>query len=198
MADYNLQPAWKHGAILGAFTLTVTLALAFTYYLTKHRIGENEDQQRQQALYQVLPDGDYDQPIDQHTLELIDEQSGKTRTCYIVHSNKKPTAVIISAAAPDGYAGEIQMLIGLQRNGTISGVRVTNQGLGDAIETRRSDWILNFEGKNLNTDARWRLKKYNGDFDQFTGATITPRAVVAEVKNTLVFFNDVQDQLFNQ
>ena len=193
----------RHGLVLAGFALLVTCALALTQHVTASRIKSNEAAHRQKALSEVLPAQWYDHPLEQHTVELVDPSTNRNRTCYIAKINDKPVAVIISGIAPDGYSGNIELLVGILEDGTVTGVRVTGHsetpGLGDAIELRRSDWIKSFDGKSLTAPAesRWAVKKQNGDFDQFTGATITPQSVVNEVRNTLLFFSTAKDQLFD-
>jgi electron transport complex protein RnfG len=110
---------------------------------------------------------------------------------------------VIETIAPNGYSGNIYILVGVLPNGHISGVRVLKHretpGLGDKIELRKADWILSFNGKNLTEDnaERWAVKRDRGEFDQFTGATITPRAVVGAVRNTLHFVNQQGAALYD-
>ena len=192
----------KHGLILTGFALVVTSALALTQCVTKNHIEINEAMHRQKALAQVLPAQWYDHSLEEYKVELFDQAANRNRICYIAKIKDKPVAVIVTGVAPDGYSGDIELLVGILENGTITGVRVSNHtetpGLGDAIDAERSDWIKSFDGKSLLTPAesRWAVKKQNGDFDQFTGATITPQSVVNEVKNTLLFFNSAKDKLF--
>ena len=107
-----------------------------------------------------------------------------------------------SAIAPDGYTGPITLLIAVRYDGDLAGVRVVTHretpGLGDYIEIERTPWIRGFEGKSLDTPvaARWKVKKDGGDFDQVTGATITPRAVVKAVHQGLEFFATNRERLF--
>jgi len=102
-----------------------------------------------------------------------------------------PTGLIYSPVTADGYSGDILLTIAINENNQVTGVRVLQHketpGLGDKIETRRSDWIKSFDGTSLTSPRaeKWAVKRDGGDFDQFTGATITPRAVVKAVKNTL-------------
>ncbi len=193
----------KHGLILGCFALVVTLALATTQCVTQERIDSNEKRRVQNTLAEVLPALSYDHPLEDNSLQIFDPIANKNRTCYIANLDGKPVAAVLTAVATDGYSGNIEMLVGITIDGTVSGVRVTKHietpGLGDAIESQRSDWIKGFNGTSLNTpvESQWTVKKQGGEFDQFTGATITPRAVVNEVKNTLVFFESVKSQLFN-
>ena len=113
-----------------------------------------------------------------------------------------PVAVVLALIAPDGYGGPIKLLVGINADGSLAGVRVVNHhetpGLGDAIDTRRSNWILGFTGRSLGdpSPAQWAVRKDGGVFDQFTGATITPRAVVKAVKRALVYFEAHRDTLF--
>lgn len=191
----------KHGIVLACFALVVTLALTTTQWVTKDRINSNEKRHLQTILTEVLPPDSYDHALQDTLLEVFDPIANRNRTCYTARLNGIPTAVVISAVATDGYSGNIDLLVGIMADGTISGVRVTKHretpGLGDAIELQRSSWITDFDGKSLTTppESRWKVKKQQGDFDQFTGATITPRAVVKEVKNTLLFFESAKTQL---
>ena len=110
-------------------------------------------------------------------------------------------AAVLETTAPDGYSGAIQLLVGADFNGTVLGTRVTEHhetpGLGDKIELRLSDWITHFAGKKISgaDDAHWAVKKDGGDFDQFTGATITPRAVVNAVKRAGLYAQTLPSQL---
>lgn len=121
---------------------------------------------------------------------------------YRARLNGSDSAVIISSQAPNGYNGRISILVGIFFDGTIAGVRVTSHretpGLGDDVELAKSDWILSFNGKSLKIplEEKWEVKKDGGNFDQFTGATITPRAIVAAVLNTLKFYEDNQVLLY--
>ena len=123
---------------------------------------------------------------------------------YIATKNGEPTAIAIESIAPDGYNGEIKVITGIDSEGKILGTRVLSQketpGLGDKIDLRVSDWILSFTGKEV-TEANWnswRVRKDGGDFDQFTGATITPRAVVKVVRNTVNYVNNTRDEILSQ
>jgi len=120
---------------------------------------------------------------------------------YIARQDDNPVAAVIEATAPDGYSGVIQLLVGADFNGTVLGTRVTEHhetpGLGDKIELRISDWITRFSGKKIDgaNDTHWAVKKDGGDFDQFTGATITPRAVVNAVKRAGLYAQTLPTQL---
>ncbi len=126
-----------------------------------------------------------------------------TTDIYRVRHGGEPVAVILNPTVPDGYAGPIRLLVAVKTDGTLGGVRVLDHhetpGLGDRIEERKSDWIkVQFDGKGLGQppENRWQVKRDGGDFDQFTGATITPRSIVKTVKNTLKYVAREGDALF--
>jgi electron transport complex protein RnfG len=122
---------------------------------------------------------------------------------YRARKEGQPVAAVVASTAPDGYNGEIRLLVGINYDGTLIGVRVVGHketpGLGDMIDARRSNWILSFDGLSLNnlTRTSWNVKRDGGVFDQFTGATITPRAVVKAVHNTLLHFEQNRDDIFS-
>ena len=118
------------------------------------------------------------------------------QTAYIARKDGNPVAIAITSTAPDGYNGNIELIIAINMDNSVSGVRVLKHqetpGLGDKVELRKSDWISSFNGKKMlsDNDSRWAVAKDGGMFDQFTGATITPRAVVKAVKKTVIYFKD--------
>ena len=126
-----------------------------------------------------------------------DERLGQEEafTVYLAKKNNVVSALIFPVTATDGYSGIIKLLVGINIDGTLAGVRVVSHketpGLGDAIEIQRSDWILSFNNKSLDnpTGKGWAVKRDGGVFDQFTGATITPRAVVKAVHLSLIYFD---------
>jgi electron transport complex protein RnfG len=109
---------------------------------------------------------------------------------------------VLTVIAPDGYSGNIKLLVGVYYDGRVAGVRAVSHketpGLGDYIETGRSDWILGFNGRSLVSPSPgdWRVKPDGGVFDAFTGATITPRAVVRAVYKSLLYFEREKTNLF--
>ena len=192
--------------VLAGFALTGTALVAMTNTLTTPRIIANEKAQRLRAFAELIDPARYDNPLDTDTISVQDPELLGTRDNVVVYRarmNDRPVALLFSVVAPDGYSGKIDLLVGINSDGTLSGVRVTRHretpGLGDGIDVERSDWILAFAGKSLEspTSAGWRVKKDGGEFDQFTGATITPRAVVAAVFRALQFYRDNREALFN-
>ena len=124
------------------------------------------------------------------------------KNIYIARQGGKAVAVIIPVVAPDGYSGDIELIVGVNREGSIAGVRALSHretpGLGDKVDINKSDWVLGFDGRSLtNPDLNgWAVKKDKGVFDQFTGATITPRAVVAATLRALQFAEANRKTLF--
>lgn len=200
---------WKNmliGAlILGLFAVVGTGLVALTQAGTAERIAENERQALLDNLHQVVPQALYDNDIYTDSIEVVDPLLGSALPAriYRARMGNQPAAAVISAVAPNGYGGDIKLLVGIRYDGTLTGVRVISHketpGLGDAIEAERSDWILGFVGLSLEKpeEKHWKVKKDGGVFDQFTGATITPRAVVEAVYNTLRYYQAHRDSVYD-
>ena len=178
--------------------------VGITFENTAEQIAANEREAMLRKLNQILPPQRYDNDLIQDTLQLeADERLGQEQasTAYLARNNGDITAIIFSVIAPDGYSGMIKLLVGINADGTLAGVRIVSHketpGLGDAIEIERSDWVLSFDGRSLQDPGPkgWAVKRDGGVFDQFTGATITPRAVVKAVHQTLVYFDRHKKQL---
>jgi len=194
------------GAFLWLFAVVGTTLVALTEYSTNAAIVENERQLLLRNLYALLPSDRLDNDIATDTLLLPASTLLGTDDDSIVYRARlrgEPVAAIFNSIAPDGYNGKIHLLVGVYIDGNLAGVRVVKHaetpGLGDAIEIRKSPWIEGFAGKSLTNPSqdRWRVKRDGGDFDQFTGATITPRAVVTAVRNTLLYYQQNADMIFN-
>jgi electron transport complex protein RnfG len=187
----------RNGLLLGLFAVCATLALAGTYLLTRDEIAAQRRAAEARALKEILPDERHDNSLLDDTLAIEDASLlglKQPRKAYVGRLDGEVVAVILPVVAPDGYSGSIELIVGVNRDGTIAGVRVVahreTPGLGDQVDIRKSPWIRSFEGRSLGDPAteRWTVKKDHGEFDQFTGATITPRAVVAAVKRSLEYF----------
>ncbi len=191
-------------AMLAVFCLIASMMIAVTHHKTAPIIEKNQHEFLMQSLAAVMPINSYDNDLitDSYTVNhsLL---STEDAVVYLAFQNSKPTGAIISAVAANGYNGKIKLIVGVNYAGEIYGVRVVEHketpGLGDPIEIKRSNWIEQFSDKSLAQPEiqNWAVKKDGGQFDQLTGATITPRAVVAAVKNALVFYQDQRDMLFN-
>ena len=180
----------RYGALLGFCALLCTLISAGIYYLTKDKIDEAMLAQQKALLLQVVPQDYFDNDLVQSAIEPKDEALKGIQKIYFAFKANKLTAYAYETTAPDGYSGNIRMLVGMTPEGEVLGVRVIEHhetpGLGDKIELRISNWILSFSHKFLKPDnlADWAVKKDGGKFDQFSGATITPRAVVNQVRRS--------------
>ncbi|WP_027159361.1 electron transport complex subunit RsxG [Methylobacter luteus] len=190
--------------VLAGFALIASLLLGVTHCSTLEAIQERLDEDLQKSLAEVVPSTLHDNDLLQDTVTVPsgeDNLGADETTVYIARKAGQTTAVCFKLAAPDGYSGAISMVMGINRDGQILGVRVINHaetpGLGDKIEVVKSDWILDFSGRSLLnlTDAQWAVKKDGGVFDQFAGATITPRAVVKATHRGLQFFNRHRSEL---
>jgi len=195
-----------NSVVLALFALVTSLILATTNELTYERIEQSEREAAQRALLEIIPLERHDndmlmdvQPVPEQFWATLGLKKGGN--IHIARDQGQPVAAIIPAVTPDGYSGAISMIIGVNFNGSVAGVRVVDHretpGLGDKVDLKKSDWILSFNGKSLvNPQASgWTVKKEGGDYDQFTGATITPRAVIKQILKTLQYFEDDRERL---
>ncbi len=196
----------KNGLTLAIFACATTGLVALTQYLTKDQIKLQEQKQLLSVLNQVIPEEMHDNNLVTACTMVSAPDLGTVRAMpiYIATKDGQPTAMAIESIAPDGYNGEIKIITGIDNQGKILGTRILSHqetpGLGDKIDLRVTDWILSFTGKQV-TESNWnswRVRKDGGDFDQFTGATITPRAVVKAVRNTVNYVNKSRDEILNQ
>ena len=194
MAD---RPVWKSGVTLAIIAAFCTSLVALTWELTAERIETNKQEWLERSLTPALADLFFDSPVTESMITLLPPHElpgNETAVIYRVYAGHEPVAALFVVSARDGYAGPIRILVGIAMDGTVTGVRVLEHretpGLGDRIETTKSDWVLQFDGHSLkNPEAnRWSIKGDGGDFDQLTGASITPRAVIKAIKETLTYF----------
>jgi Na+-translocating ferredoxin:NAD+ oxidoreductase subunit G len=197
--------AWSSGLILAVVAAICTALVAITWHLTAPRIAENEKAALEQSLAPTLSDVFYDNDLSESTLVVPPphELPGKeAATIYRVYSESKPVAAVFVVTARDGFAGPIKLLIGIDYSGEVKGVRVLahqeTPGLGDLIEASKSDWIQQFAATSLASPVRerWSIRRDGGEFDHLTGASITSRAVVKAVKETLLYFENHRDSIF--
>ena len=188
-----------HGVILGAFCLGFGVVLAVTDQVTIDDIAARAVEDKQNSLSQVIPDSIHDNNPVTDTL-LMKNAHGKEITIYRAKKAGKVTGVAYEIFGT-GYAGEMKLMMGIDAEGKLLGVRVLahkeTPGLGDKIEVKKGDWILRFNGLSLGNPPaeRWKVKKDGGQFDQFAGATITPRGVLAAIRSGLDFFAANKTQL---
>lgn len=191
---------------LGLFAIVTGGTIALTHQLTEDRIQDQVERAEAAALYQIIPESDHDNDLLKDTITLPPGDRlaiDGPMTAWVARRDGEPTGLIFPAVAPDGYSGDIRLLVGVNLQGEILGVRVTSHretpGLGDRVELKKSNWVLSFEGRSLgNPEPRnWNVKKNGGVFDQFTGATITPRAVVKAVQHTLIYFRKHRPEILS-
>lgn len=189
---------------LAICVLIAVTALSMTHQLTKDRIALTQHQWLTKNLKAVLPVGPYDNDplLSMHTIEAAALAGDQAVKVYPVYKDQKPYAAVLTIVAPDGYNGGIKILLGLTADGSIIGARVTDHnetpGLGDDLELKRSNWINDFSYKSLEgtTSKNWNVRKEGGSFDAFTGATITPRAVVHAIFRALKWYEKNQGRVF--
>ena len=207
MIALNRRQILISGVFLWLFAVAGTTLVALTEYSTSAAIAENERRVLLRNLHALLPRDRLDNDIATDTVEIPPSLLLGTDTempAYLARRKGEPVAVVFNSIAPNGYNGRIHLLVGVYVDGSIAGVRVIKHsetpGLGDAVVVRKSRWIKGFDGKSLHdpTARGWAVKRDGGEFDQFTGATITPRAVVAAVHNTLLYYQQNADMIFAQ
>jgi Na+-translocating ferredoxin:NAD+ oxidoreductase subunit G len=205
MSETPLKHTLTTTGIMIGFTVLGTLLLASAYFATRAPIAESERQARLELFQQVLPAALHDNDLlkDATAIPAGGELGNRSETlAYRARLNGQPSAVILEATAPDGYSGDIKLLVAVRADGKLAGVRVLahkeTPGLGDYIDIAHGDWIKNFDGLSLaqKADDAWKVKKDGGSFDYMAGATITPRAVVKAVHKTLKYFGGHRRELF--
>ena len=187
--------------LLGGFSTLAAALLVAGNLATKAAIVERQQEDLQNSLSQVIPAERYDNNLLQQPLQLEDA-AGNPVTVFRGTRGMQVSALAWEITG-QGYAGEIHLILGMDAAGEILGVRVLSHaetpGLGDKIEAQKSDWILGFNGLSLGDPPaeQWKVKKDGGRFDQFSGATITPRGVVQAIKQGLSFYQAHRTELLN-
>jgi len=203
MSDSNKRTysktAFLNAYTLGTFAIAAALILGLVYVGTKDRIDASRTLAEQSALLEVIGDYPHSNDLLIDRLELTSDEINALNTnessqIYVIRNQGRVTGFIFPATAPDGYSGNINILVGLSVAGQLLGVRVIEHketpGLGDKVDLKKSDWILSFTGKSLSNPSieGWAVTKDGGNFDSFTGATITPRAMVRRILSVLEYY----------
>jgi electron transport complex protein RnfG len=199
-----LNPAYRdrigyQAGLLGGFSLLAAALLVMGDIATRDTIAQRQAEDLLASLAQVIPPERHNNDLLAQTLTLTDAD-GEPITVYRALQGLDVSGVAFQVTG-QGYAGPIEILLGIDPDGRVLGARVLahteTPGLGDKIEIARDDWILAFDGRSLGDPPpeRWGVKKDEGIFDQFSGATITPRAVVGAVKGGLELFAANRDEL---
>jgi electron transport complex protein RnfG len=190
--------------ILGAFAVLGVGLVSATYEGTKERIAHNERMSLLRKLNAMVPAETVDNDMIADRIEVHDKELLGSDVTYVYRGRKggEPVATVLTPIVPDGYSGPIKLLVAVRKDGSLGGVRVVSHketpGLGDLIEEEKSDWVFGFDGKSLQDPPiqHWAVKRDGGHFDQFTGATVTPRSIVKAVKNTLLFVQNQGESLY--
>ena len=180
------------------------MAVSLTYLATRDKIELEQQRALEKTLHQIIPEQMYDNNLYQSCVkvshpDLLGHQT--EHKVYIAKKNNVAVALAIETLSHEGYSGDIHLILAVDMQGQVLGVRTLEHqetpGLGDKIDIHKSDWVLSFNDLTyqLEEDKMWAVKKDGGDFDQFTGATITPRAYVKAVKNTLIYLKDHEQDL---
>ena len=199
-------PVLISGVLLGLFGVLGAGLVGLSHEGTAERIARNEREALLHQLHVLVPEEQIDNDMLSDVIEVSapDALGAEKTLVYIGRREGQPVAAVLSPVITQGYSGPIQMIVAIQTDGRLAGVRVLSHretpGLGDKIEVERSDWILGFAGKSLLHPApsAWQVKRDGGAFDQFTGATITPRAIVGGVRAALEYFGEHKLRLFDR
>ncbi len=203
MAD---KPIWKSAVTLAIVAAFCTSLVAFTWQLTAERIETNKKEWLERSLQPALAGLFFDSSVTESMIMIPPPHElpgSEAAIIYRVYAGVEPVAALFVVSARDGYAGPIRLLIGVAMEGSVTGVRVLEHretpGLGDRIETTKSDWVLQFDGHSLKDPLprQWAIKGDGGDFDQLTGASVSPRAIIRAIKETLSYFEANRVAIFS-
>lgn len=195
----------KSGVTLAAIAAICTALVAFTYQLTEERIEANEQAWLERSLQPALSGLFYDGSVTESKIIVPpphDLPGSDAAIIYRVYSQGEPVAALFVVSARDGYSGPIRILVGVDTDGIVTGVHVLEHretpGLGDRVESTKSDWVKQFDGHSLvdPDPGGWAIKRDGGQFDQLTGASVTPRAIIKATKNTLLYYDAHRLEIF--
>ena len=196
----NDAPARRAARSAMVLAVAAILSVGLVAVVNDRARPQIEASRRAEQLRQltaILGDAAYDNDPLTDTVFVRDPEylgTDEPLAAHRVRRNGEPVAVLLNAVAPDGYSGAIRLLVAIDAHGTLIGVRVLEHretpGLGDFADERRTDWIRQFDGRSLDAPppARWEVRKDGGDFDQYTGATVTSRAMTHAVRDALACF----------
>lgn len=195
----------KGGVTLAVIAALCTALVALTFLLTEERIEANEQAWLERSLQPALSGLFYDSGVTESMITLPpphDLPGSEAAIVYRVYAESVPVAALFVVSARGGYAGPIRLLVGIDVQGNVTGVHVLEHretpGLGDRVESGKSDWVTQFSGRSLSDPvvSAWNIKRDGGTFDQLTGATVTPRAIVKAIKETLLYFDAHREDIF--
>lgn len=192
--------------LVAGVAIVAAAIMSASYEVSAERIRQNQRERLLRTLHEVLDPASHDNDLTQDQLTVIDSDllgSPDPVDVFLASRDGEPVAAIFATVAPRGYNGPIRLLVGVSAAGSVTGVRVTEHretpGLADQIDIEKSAWITGFDGRSLSDPplASWRVVSEGGEFDAFTSATVTPRAVVRAVRDTLIYFQQNEEQLFS-
>jgi electron transport complex protein RnfG len=205
VATMSDQGIVKTGLTLAMIAAICTTLVAATYEATHERIAANEKALLEQSLQPALSGVFYDSGVTESRIVLQPPHElpgNEAAVIYRVFAESEPVAALFAVTARDGFSGPIRILVGVEYDGTVTGIRILQHretpGLGDKIESRRSDWVFQFDGRSISDPPAtgWAIREDGGEFDQLTGASITPRAVIKAIRATLLYFDANREQIF--
>ena len=197
---------FRTGLTLAVIGAVCTTLVAATYQGTRDRIAANDKALLEQSLAPALSGIFFDSGVTESRLVLQPPHElpgNDPAVIYRVFAEGEPVAALFAVTARDGFSGPIRVLVGIEVDGTVTGVRILQHretpGLGDSIESARSDWVFQFDGRSMGDPevAGWAIRGDGGEFDQLTGASITPRAVIKAIRDTLLYFGANRDEIFS-
>lgn len=196
---------FKSGFTLAMIAAICTSLVATTYHFTADRIAANDKALLEESLHPALSDIFFDSGVSESLLVVSPPHGlpgSEAALVYRVYANGEPVAALFAVTARDGFSGPIRILIGIDIEGVITGIRILQHretpGLGDKIVASRSDWVHQFAGRSIGDPVvtEWAIRSDGGQFDQLTGASITPRAVIKAMRDTLIYFGAHKDEIF--
>ena len=199
------QTVIKTGMTLSLIAAICTALVAATYQMTVDRIAANEKALLEQSLQPALSGVFYDGDVSESRLVIPPPHGlpgNDAAIIYRVFAAGEPVAALFAVTARDGFSGSIRILLGVDISGVVTGVRILQHretpGLGDKIESNRSNWVFQFDGRSIGDPVvtGWALETDGGDFDQLTGASVTPRAVLKAIRETLLYFDANRVEIF--
>lgn len=202
--EHLIKPISRNGFLLGLFAIVTTGLVVLTFTVSEERIIEQQRRVKEKALFELIPEQAMDNILLEDTLPIDSRDllaDGSSDLAYIARKNDEVIGVILPVVSTEGYSGKIGLIVGINKEGSLAGVRILSHretpGLGDKVDLNKSDWLLGFDGKSLQqpTLDKWNVKKDGGEFDQLTGATITPRAIVKAVQKALIYFSEHKELL---
>ena len=206
MAGLDRQ-GYRAIALVAGVAIVAAAIMSGSYEISAERIRQNQRERILEALHEVVDPAAHDNDLVQDQIFVTDPDLLGTPDpveVFLASRDGAPVAAIFASVAPRGYNGPIRLLVGVNADGTVSGVRVTEHretpGLADQIDFDKSDWITTFDGRSLSSPpvTAWSVVSEGGEFDAFTSATVTPRAIVRAVRDTLIYFEQNEAELFSQ